>query len=641
MAESLLISSGLSPTPELIAELQAAAREELSRRELAQRAERARNDLAYYHRWVMGLPWGDHMGIWCDLLQQRMFGRILAVTPPGHGKSITFSQSYVTWRLGNEPETLILLASVTATQAYLFSVADRDTIRGNERWHATFPGVVPAFEKGWAENEWFIKPVGETPEERRQRLARKDANLAAFGFDGPVIGRRGHEAIIDDPHDKDNSRTEGQRERIKAAYDPTLTSRLEGMANNRICCVATRWHEDDLLATMIRSGEYTICHMPALSDGPQVWATVQPPAELWERAVRWARATYRDRAEVLEEAPRETGLTGRCLRVLVHQRGPALWPERVSAADLVAVQKRNPRDFGKMYQGNPTPEEGRIFQRDAFRYYDPAARPAHHRIVQSWDTAFKETPGAAFSVCTTWAHGPAGAMLLDELREKLSWPELYLAIGLSYLLAEERPQAVRIEDKASGQSAIQAWQTGVVHTDFIRECERYLERGEPKPAIVRMIRTLIGEGIEAGAPVRRGQELPAASDRAGLRDLCSAMAWSLPRVIHVPVIGIKVGTDSDKQARAEDAAVWYNSGQVWHPKFAPWLQGFEYELEQCPDGAYWDRIDSASQAIVWLLGTGSVGGVVGTEILDGEDPWTGGAPAGGVGGILDGEDIWS
>lgn len=583
---------------------------------MAECAARARADLAYYHRWALGLPWADHMQLWCDLLEERMlFRRLLAVAPPGHGKSICFSQSYVTHRLGENPDILILLASVTATQAYLFSVAGRDTVKGNERWQAVFPDVVPAPEKGWAEYEWFIKRREETPEQRRQRLVRKDANLAAFGFDGPVIGRRANEAVIDDPHDKDNVRTDTQRNKIKEAYDPMLTSRLEGMADNRIVCVSTRWHEDDLPATMLKSGEYTICHMPALSDGPQVWATVTPPAEIFDRAAEWATGLYGDRAEVARGKQGEL-----CIRVLLHENGPALWPQKVPAVDLIAVQRRNPRDFGKMYQGDPAPEEGRIFTRQMFRYYDPQQIPVHRRVIQSWDTAFKETPGAAFSVCTTWAHGPAGALLLDEFRDKLTWPELYLAIGLCYVLANERPQAVLIEDKASGQSAVQAWAKGVVHTDFIRECQRYLEGAAPKTSLLRLLRDAIRQGEEAGAPA---PDEPLALDATVLRGRSGAMAWMLPRVLHVPVVPVKVGTQADKQARAEDAAVWYTSGQVWHPRAAPWLQGFEYELEQCPDGAYWDRIDSMSQAVIYLLGlAGNPSGPVGAGILDGgADPW--------------------
>lgn len=627
----LLTSSSISPTPDNRDALILACQEELNRRELAAHVERARADLAYYHRWVMGFPWGRHIQLWCDLLQERLFRRLLIIAPPGHGKTVTVSQSYVTFEKGQHPERLTLLASVTAAQAYLISKSDRDTIEGNERWKATFPGVVPAPERGWSQAEWFIKRADETLEEKRRRLSRKDANLAAFGFDGPVIGRRAHEAVIDDPHDKDNSRTEIQRNHIKAAYDPTLTSRLEGMAASRIVCIMTRWHEDDLAATMLKSGEYAICHMPALSDGPEVYATLWTPEDLFDEVVKWARITYGERMEIVNEQPAwaDASLPAPYLRILIHEDGPALWPELISAQDLATRRRINPRDFEKMYQGNPVPDEGRVFRREFFRYYEHDARPPMHRTIQSWDTAFKENVGSAFSVCTTWGHGSAGALLLDVYRERLTWPELYLAVGLSYLLAEQQPQAVLIEDKASGQSAVQAWASGVEHPHFISECQRYLSGSNPKPSLVRMIREMVLRGYEAGAPAPGGRGereamLPALADVGELRRHCTAMAWSLPRVVFVPVIPVKVGAQqADKQARAEDAAVWYQSGKVWHPRFAPWLQSFEYELEQCPDGTYWDQIDSTSQAVVHLLGAApSISGPVGPELLTGgSDPF--------------------
>lgn len=39
----------------------------------------------------------------------------------------------------------------------------------------------------------------------------------------------------------------------------------------------TRWHPDDLAGQLIDAGDFTVCHMRALSDGPAVAADLTPP----------------------------------------------------------------------------------------------------------------------------------------------------------------------------------------------------------------------------------------------------------------------------------------------------------------------------------------------------------------------------
>jgi predicted phage terminase large subunit-like protein len=76
------------------------------------------------------------------------------------------------------------------------------------------------------------------------------------------------------------------------------------------------------------------------------------------------------------------------------------------------------------------------------------------QVIQTWDTGFKTTAGSAYSVCQTWGRGPFGFILLDRFRERLEWPDLERKVIQLY--NEQRPQAVLIEDRASGQSLIQS-----------------------------------------------------------------------------------------------------------------------------------------------------------------------------------------
>jgi len=73
--------------------------------------------------------------------------------------------------------------------------------------------------------------------------------------------------------------------------------------------------------------------------------------------------------------------------------------------------------------------------------------------VQSWDTAYKAQQHNDPSVCTTWQSNNTGHYLVDQWRDRVTYPDLKRAV----INAAEKwnPDAILIEDKASGQSLIQ------------------------------------------------------------------------------------------------------------------------------------------------------------------------------------------
>lgn len=76
------------------------------------------------------------------------------------------------------------------------------------------------------------------------------------------------------------------------------------------------------------------------------------------------------------------------------------------------------------------------------------------RIIQSWDTAIKAGAGHDASACATMGQLPDGMhRLLDMAVLRLEYPELKRM--LIELAERFRPEAILIEDKASGQSLLQ------------------------------------------------------------------------------------------------------------------------------------------------------------------------------------------
>jgi predicted phage terminase large subunit-like protein len=63
---------------------------------------------------------------------------------------------------------------------------------------------------------------------------------------------------------------------------------------------------------------------------------------------------------------------------------------------------------------------------------------------------------------------------------------------------------------------------------------------------------------------------------------------------------IAITPEGDKITRMHSQALKIESGQVYLPEQAPWLEDFRTELLQFPKGRFDDQVDSLSQALGWL-----------------------------------------
>ena len=66
------------------------------------------------------------------------------------------------------------------------------------------------------------------------------------------------------------------------------------------------------------------------------------------------------------------------------------------------------------------------------------------------------------------------------------------------------------------------------------------------------------------------------------------------------VIGIK--PDGDKVTRMSVQSTMIESGKVFLPNEAPWLDQFRYEIAAFPNGSHDDQINSLSQFLRWASG---------------------------------------
>lgn len=136
----------------------------------------------------------------------------------------------------------------------------------------------------------------------------------------------------------------------------------------------------------------------------------------------------------------------------INDKGEALWPERHNLEDLKSIKNIiGSQAFEALYQQNPIPQEGGLFKRKWWQFYQEL--PHITRFIQSWDCAQKVGITNDYSVCSTWAEGRNGYYLVDLWRQKVEAPQLEAASIA--LFNKYNPAAVVIEDKSSGSSLIQ------------------------------------------------------------------------------------------------------------------------------------------------------------------------------------------
>ena len=235
----------------------------------------------------------------------------------------------------------------------------------------------------------------------------------AVGVGGPLTGRGADLLLIDDPiKGREDADSETMRKKLKDWYQSVAYTRL--MPGGAIVLIQTRWHEDDLAGWLLTDHAH------------ENWTVLSLPA--------------------------------------VNDEGDALWPDHYPLDRLAVIkQALGSRDWSALYQQRPTPDEGGMIKAAWLEHTRYNVLPQGHklRIVQSWDTAYKPKQINDPSACTTWLQTTTGDYyLIDSLVIRAEYPAVKRAILSHY--KKYKPDAVLIEDKASGQSLIQEFKTTTV-----------------------------------------------------------------------------------------------------------------------------------------------------------------------------------
>lgn len=178
----------------------------------------------------------------------------------GCGKTTSFVCPYIVGRLLQDPELCILIGS----RAGQYAKAILKEVKGhlvNERLVRIFGEQVG--EK-WEETEIVIAG---------KKRNTKEASVTALGAEGSMTGRHFDIIFFDDGVDLANSRTRGQRDKIKDFYYTTLDPCLKPGGERKV--VGTRYHPHDLYG-WLAAHEFARCTqiLPALHEVREVDGSV-------------------------------------------------------------------------------------------------------------------------------------------------------------------------------------------------------------------------------------------------------------------------------------------------------------------------------------------------------------------------------
>jgi predicted phage terminase large subunit-like protein len=229
---------------------------------------------------------------------------------------------------------------------------------------------------------------------------------------GTATGEGGDILILDDPQNPNKINSKKYRESTVEWFEQTFISRLNNKKNGAIVIVMQRLHAEDLCGYLLehKREQWDLLKIPALDDA-----------------------------------------------------GVALHPERESIETLNRLKlELGEYNFSAQYQQEPVPNKGSMVQKAWIKYYSSQEKIQFSQIIQSWDTAIKAKDENDYSVGITIGIHSNCYYIIDLVRARVEFPELVkLVQSAAY---KWRPQAILVEDKASGQSLIQSLK---LHTPII------------------------------------------------------------------------------------------------------------------------------------------------------------------------------
>lgn len=482
----------------------------------------ARESLADYMAYieVPGRPVGDgdvfeqvetsmalHHRVICDAVQRTMekrYGRLIILAPPGSAKSSVASIVAPTWAMGKWPKKRVIIAGHNSDIATTQSKKGR-AICKSKRYQSLWDTELPNDQR--AADEWALT---------------NGSTMIAGGILSGIAGFRVDGIVLDDPHPtRDAAESETQRDRVINEWNDNLRNRVT--PGGWIIGILTRWHELDWAGSILGPGWNGQSGVVRGTDG-----------------LDWEVLCLKAKVETEEDARFDP---------LGREVGSYIWPEWFDRQHWIqkdpalgAAAANTPsgrRSWNSMEQQTPHPDDGILFRREEFQWYDPETEtPTRLRHYAAAD----------------WA-------LTDELlKPDPDWTRVMLA-GLSD--GTEASAALYFRDCFSCRKGEEVSVPGAV---------RFLKKWRTK------VRFYIGEqgNIET---------LIAGLMKREFKD---------QRVPQVTRKLLKTAGQGNKVAKSGAFRKLVSEGRVFLPLGTDWAEAFVNECCAFPGGAHDDFVDCGS-----------------------------------------------
>ena len=351
--------------------------------------------------------------------------KLMITMPPQHGKSEGATRRLPAFVLGQDPDKRIAIVSYNAIKARKFN-RELQRIMDDDRYYELFPQTLLAGQASYQEQGRRSRNYARNSDECE--IVGYQGSFKTIGVGGSLTGEPVDMLIMDDLYkDASSAWSPVIRQNVADWYDTVASTRLHNDSQQLL--VFTRWHMEDLAGRLLeQEGVYDPI------ENPQGWLLVSFPA-------------IQNRPPS-EQDPRA--------------EGEPLWPERHSLEKLLEIKGRSPTVFESLYQQNPQPSQGLMYE-EFTCYTDLPSRSYSIAYIDAADS------GADYLCALFYKEAEDGNYITDVLYTKD--PMEVTETTLTYMLQQHQVERCHIESNNGGNLFVsnlqqRSWDTGNRLTRF-------------------------------------------------------------------------------------------------------------------------------------------------------------------------------
>ena len=330
--------------------------------------------------------------------------KLMITMPPQHGKSEGATRRLPAFVLGQDPDKRIAIVSYNAIKARKFN-RELQRIMDDDHYYELFPQTLLAGQASYQEQGRRSRNYARNSDECE--IVGYQGSFKTIGVGGSLTGEPVDMLIMDDLYkDASSAWSPVIRQNVADWYDTVASTRLHNDSQQLL--VFTRWHMEDLAGRLLeQEGVYDPI------ENPQGWLLVSFPA-------------IQNRPPS-EQDPRV--------------EGEPLWPERHSLEKLLEIKGRSPTVFESLYQQNPQPSQGLMYEEFSC-YTDLPSRSYSVAYIDAADS------GADYLCALFYKEAEDGNYITDVLYTKD--PMEVTETTLTYMLQQHQVERCHIESNNGG-----------------------------------------------------------------------------------------------------------------------------------------------------------------------------------------------